>query len=284
MTHLVAVISIVLYVASSMLMLIQLWRSKAGGRVSALARGIFLCALGAHTVTMALVLQDPRFVFLDNGADYFLWVSWALAVAFAFLERKLNYPLVGAFIVPGVVLFMGCSSYLLHQEGASVLSEAGATGGFSGLTLSLLHGVPALVSVVTMALALVVSVVFLIVERRLKQRRVGVLSIIGPNLQFLDHLNSRLVQVGFVAITLVVLSGGLWAVSERKPVFALDTSVVSGLGLWVLLASILYTRLILRWSPKQVSRLTVLVTTSFFATLLLVLVVAGRLTHAELWS
>jgi len=146
----------------------------------------------------------------------------------------------------------------------------------------MLHAVPALVSVVSLALSLVVSIVFLIVERRLKRRNVGVLAISGPNLQFLDRLNKHLAQIGFLAITMVVLSGGLWAVSEQKPVFSADSSVISGIILWVLLAFILHVRLVLRWSPKQVSRLTVVVTASYFVTIFVVLVLAGRLNHAEL--
>ena len=280
MTHLLASIAIALYVLSSILMLVQLWRSKIGGQVSRAARWIFMGALVAHTATMGSVIQDPEIILLDNGADYFLWVSWALAVAFAFLQRRLDYPIVGAFIVPAVVLFMGCSSYLLHEKSASVITEAQGQG--AGLFVSMLHAVPALVSVVSLALSLVVSIVFLIVERRLKRRKVGVLSISGPNLQFLDRLNKHLAQIGFLSITMVVLSGGLWAVSEQKPVFSADSSVISGIILWVLLAFILHVRLVLHWSPKQVSRLTVLVTASYFVTVFLVMLLAGRLNHAEL--
>ena len=280
MTHLLASIAIALYVLSSILMLVQLWRSKIGGKVSRAARWIFMGALVAHTATMGSVIQDPEIILLDNGADYFLWVSWALAVAFAFLQRRLDYPIVGAFIVPAVVLFMGCSSYLLHEKSASVITEAQGQG--AGLFVSMLHAVPALVSVVSLALSLVVSIVFLIVERRLKRRKVGVLSISGPNLQFLDRLNKHLAQIGFLSITMVVLSGGLWAVSEQKPVFSADSSVISGIILWVLLAFILHVRLVLHWSPKQVSRLTVLVTASYFVTVFLVMLLAGRLNHAEL--
>ena len=284
MTHLLAIIAIVLYIVSSVLMLVQLWRSKVGGRVSKAARLFFFGALLAHTATMGFVTQDPDLMLLDNGADYFLWVSWVLALVFAFLQRRLDYPIVGAFIVPAIVLFMGCSSYLLHKDASSVLVEAAAQSETTGVFLSFLHAIPALVAVVTLALALVVSVVFLIVERRLKQRKTAVLAISGPNLQLLDRLNKQLTQVGFLAISFVVLSGGLWAVSERKPIFSPDTSVISGIILWVLLACILHVRLVLRWSPKQVSRLTVLVTAGYFITVFLVLALAGQVTHAELWS
>lgn len=281
MTHLLAVLAIVAYMLASALMLLQLYRASRTGKTATSAQCAFFAGLIFHTLTMVSVVRDARFVFLDNGADYFLWVSWGLAVAFAFLRRRLNYPLVGAFVVPGIVLFMGSSSYLLHQATSSLLNAGGLSGN-DRIVLPLLHGIPALVSVVSLALAFVTSCVFLITERRLKRRGAQALVSSGPNLQRLDLLNRQLAQVGFLAISLVVLSGGFWAVSQQKPVFSADTSVVSGLMTWLLLALILHARLVLRWSPKQVSRLTVFVTGSFFLSVFTVLFFSGQMTHVSL--
>jgi ABC-type transport system involved in cytochrome c biogenesis permease subunit len=218
---------------------------------------------------------------LDNGADYFLWVSWATALVFFFFRRKLEYPIVGAFVVPVIVAFMGSSSYLLHAGAESLVARQ---EGRVSVVLSLVHAVPALVSVVSLAMALIVSAVFLVVERRLKRRPAVALLSSGPDLQLLDRLNRQLVQIGFVAISLVVVSGGLWAVSQQKPIFTFDTSVISGIAVWLLLACILHARLVLGWSPKRVSRFTILVTASFFASVFVVMAMAGRITHASLWS
>lgn len=280
MTHLLAIISIVLYIGATLLNFVQLWRAQSGGKVGVAARWAFIIAFALHTATMGFVVQDPRLLLMDNGADYFLWVSWGLALVYLALERRLNYPLIGAFVIPAVVLFMGSSSYLLHKEGGSLIVQSAEKG--DGVILSLLHAVAALVSVVSLALALVVSVVFLIVERRLKRKKGAALTSSGPNLQILDSLNKQLAQVGFGAISLVIVSGGLWAVSEQKPVFSSDTSVVSGIAVWMLLAFILNARLVLRWSAKQVSRLTVIVTAWFFVTVFVVMAFAGRFAHTSL--
>lgn len=280
MTHLLATISIVLYIGASLLNFAQLWRAQSGGRMGGVARWGFILAFMLHTATMGFVVQDPRLLLMDNGADYFLWVSWALALVYVALERRLNYPIIGAFVIPAIVLFMGSSSYLLHMEGGSLISASAEKG--EGVILSLLHAVAAMVSVVSLALALVVSVVFLILERRLKRKKGAALTSSGPSLQILDLLNKQLAQVGFGAISLVILSGGLWAVSEQKPVFSTDTSVVSGIAVWVLLAFILNARLVLRWSAKQVSRLTVIVTAWFFITVFVVMAFAGRFAHTTL--
>jgi len=159
MTHLLAILAIALYTASAVMLFVQLWRSQEGRMVWRTSRVLFGVAFLFHTATMVYVLQDPNLVLLDNGADYFLWVSWALGLAFAFLQRRVQYPIIGAFVIPAIVVFMGSSSYLLHKESVSVLSSSNVPAQ-QDLFLSLLHAVPALVSVVSMALALVVSVVF----------------------------------------------------------------------------------------------------------------------------
>jgi ABC-type transport system involved in cytochrome c biogenesis permease subunit len=291
MIHSIALSAIVLYVVSAAIMLVQLWRpgferGGEGGRVrqsrlQAVGIGVFVIGFLAHTATLAAVLNDPRVAGVDNGADNFFWVSWGLALAFGVLSRKLNYPVVGAFLIPAVVLLMGSSSYLLHAPKAASATSVEVSPATAHM-LSILHAVPSFVAIVSLALAFVVSAVFLIVERSLKRKAAGVVNLSGPNLQLLDTLNCRLVQVGFVAITLVILSGGVWAVSEQKSVFTLDTSVVSGLLVWVFLAFILHVRMIMRWSPKRVSRITILVTGVFFASVFAVMVFAGRLTHAML--
>jgi ABC-type transport system involved in cytochrome c biogenesis permease subunit len=284
MTHLAASLSIGLYVAATVLFLLQLWRPSRTGRLQRSARLLSACAFLFHTVTMLSVFQDPRFFALENGGDYFLWVSWLLALVFLLFRRWFEYPMLGAFIASGIVLFMGSSSYLLHQDATSLV-VAGNGSESRQLMVSLLHGVPALVAIVSLVLALAVSVAFLVVERRIKRRTALSLDAVGGvSLQLLDRLNTQLVRIGFVAISLVIVSGGLWAVMERKSVFTADTSVVSGLAVWLLLAAVLFVRLVLQWSPRRISRLTVVVAGSFLLSVFAVLALAGRTTHVVLGS
>ena len=182
MTHLFAVCSIGLYIVVTAVYLFQLWRPSREGRSVTSARVAFMLAFALHTITMALVVLEPGMRVLDNGADYFLWVSWATALVFFLFRRKLEYPIVGAFVVPVIVAFMGSSSYLLHA-GASSLMEREESG--VSVLLSFAHAVPALVSVVSLAMALIVSAVFLIVDKRLKRRPAVALLSSGPDLQLL---------------------------------------------------------------------------------------------------
>jgi ABC-type transport system involved in cytochrome c biogenesis permease subunit len=230
-----------------------------------------------HTATLLRVIFDSRSFLLSNGADYFLWASWGLALAFVALRKKLAFPLVGAFVVPLVVLFMGSSSYLLHKASNSLLQENADT--VRGILLPLLHAVPALVALVSLILALVVSVVFLIVSKRLKAKRSDLLDSAAPNLERLDTLNKQLVQSSFIAISFVILSGGLWAVSAQKSVFSDFTAVVSGLVTWILLAFVLYARMIKGCTMRRFARLSLLASGVFLLSVLLLLLGTSRLSH-----
>jgi ABC-type transport system involved in cytochrome c biogenesis permease subunit len=283
MTHLAAVLSMSLYIVSAVLCFVRFWRPSKAGRTVKFGVSCVFLALVLHTLTLGLVLRDSRFFALENGADYFLSVSWLLGVALFVFRKWFHYPLLGAFISSAIVLFMGSSSYLLHQDTVSLVGGSPDIQR-QDLIISLLHGVPALIAVVSLVLALGVSIAFLVVENRLKKRKLLALDGSGISLQQLDRLNSFLAKIGFIAISLVIVSGGLWAVLERKAVFTADTSVVSGIVVWLLLAAILFARVVLRWSPRRISRLTLWVTGAFIFSVFIVLAVSGRMTHAALWS
>jgi ABC-type transport system involved in cytochrome c biogenesis permease subunit len=281
MTHTVAILCICGYLLATIFLMLQLWRPSRGGRTAVVAKWCTILGFTLHTLTMFLVFSDMRWLALENGADHFLWVSWVLALVCLIAQRWFSAPLLAVFAIPAIVLCMTSSSILLHQGSPSHISGESEVIR-QGVAVSLLHAVPALVSVVSMILALIVSSVFLITEGRLKRRSALALVADGPSLQVLDTWNRHLVQIGFVALSLVIVSGGLWAILERKKIFTADTSVVSGIIVWGLLALILHARIILKWSPKRISRLTVLVMASFFAVVFLAATLAGRITHARL--
>jgi ABC-type uncharacterized transport system permease subunit len=277
MTHLLAIATIVFYIASTAFIGLQIWRPSRRGKSKWAIAATLYAGVVCHTATLLNVILDPRYLLLSNGADYFLWASWALALAFVALRKKLAFPVVGAFVVPLIVLFMGSSSYLLHKASSSLLQENSDT--VRGVMLPLLHAIPAIVAFVSLVLTLVVSVVFLIVSKRLKAKKRDVLDFAAPNLERLDTLNRQLVQASFIAISFVILSGGLWAVSAQKPVFSDFTSVVSGIVTWILLAFVLYARMVQGCTTKRFARLSLAVSGIFLLSVLLLLLGTAPLSH-----
>ena len=279
MTHTFAVGAIVLYIISAVRYLVAV--SFTSRRKSRTAQYFFFAGFICHTLTLLEMSMNPATLFLENGSDYFFWVSWALGVSFILLRKRFEYPIFGAILIPTVAVFMGSSSYLLHKSASSVLAEDHGPF-YDRALLTIIHAVPATIAVVCLTLATVVSIVFILLEKRLKGRGSNVLSISGPNLQSLDRLNTQLTLIGFVCITLVVLSGSLWAISMGMPVFTLDLSIISSLIVWILLGLIVHARISLQWSPKRTAQLTIFVMFIFFTSVILNAFENGSLTHSEL--
>jgi len=227
---------------------------------------------------LILILSDSKLRFLDNGADYFFWVSWALGFAYASLGSRLNYPIVGAFFVPLISLFMASSSFMLHRDAFSLLNSPPVSNGEEYL-FALIHAVPAAIAVASLAIALLTSGIYLILEKRIRRKGQAALSLPGPNLSFLDKVSKRSILFAFMAISLVVLTGSIWSVAEGRGIITLDLSTMLGLTVWLLLALIIHFRSNLGWSARKVSRLTLLVTAFFFISVFVIAFMTGKLSH-----
>lgn len=274
MTHTLAILALVLYIVTSLWFLISVVKMKC----SAWASRLFACGFTLHSLTLALVLSDSALRFLDNGADYFFVVSWALGLVFLFLIRKFNYPIFGAFFLPLITLTMGSSSVLLHTNSTSVVTSQSVPTE-EEVALALIHAVPAVVAVVSLAVALISSAIFLVFQRRLKKKGSAALSMPGPNLSALHVLGQRAVLSGFIAISMVVITGVSWSIISGRGFVKWDLSTMSGLGVWCMLAGLIYARANLGWSSPRVSRLTILVTGVFFISVFIIALFSGSLSH-----
>jgi len=278
MMHTTALVALLLYAVAGMVFFYDLWKGHASK--SRFGSRAYFFGYLSHSLALFLILLDVTQLFRDNGSDYFFFVSWAFASVFLYYRSKLDFPIVGAFAVPAIMLFMASSSFLLHHNSSSAL-YLGERGTLHQVMFLVLHAIPAMLAVVSMAIAFVLSAVFLVLDKRIRMRRSAAIVGHAPNLQSIDLLNRRATMCGFLCISAVILSGSVWAISEGRPVFGYDASVLSALGVWVLLALVLHARITLRWPARRISKLTVCSTGLFFISIFVVMLLSGRLTHGE---
>lgn len=277
MIHLVAVLALLMYLLSSILFLaaVSLGRQVTLGPASLSLRAGF----GLHTLAIALIFLMERPILLESRADYFFWLAWIVPLAYFTLRRRMSFPIVGAFVSSASLLFWTSSSYLVHQVSAPARAAAEPGSALSNAALLGLHALPALLAEASLVLAFIVSSVFILQSRRLKSKSLDTLSFRGPSLDSLESLNHRFVLTGFIAMTLAVLSGSVWALSQRRMLLGSDLSQWSAVASWVLLAVILHSRLTLRWSALRLSRVTVWVTGVFVVSFFLMVLLSGTAMH-----
>lgn len=99
------------------------------------------------------------------------------------------------------------------------------------------------------ALSFGASVLFLVVRRRLKLKRLDGLGRL-PSLDALDILNTRLIVLGFLALTAGIGAGGLWAASLGEHTDALGPTVYITLLLWGWYAVAIVLRVVGGWRGR----------------------------------
>lgn len=230
-----------------------------------------------HSLVLILLLTGKTPFSLRDQGDYFLWVSWFLPLACFLLRSKLDSPLVGTFIAPVTSLLFACSSLLLHfKPKVQPLATDYLLFGF--------HIFPALIAEASLAFAFIVSLIFLVQHKRLKQKSTEALRIKGPNLELLESLNHYAVLVGFFSITFAIISGIMRALTAHNFVVSQDFLTWLSLASWMLLLLILYCRVNAKWSARRLSLVTAWVTGLFFILVVVSLVVKGSALHGGIYS
>ena len=181
--------------------------------------------------TAALPLDSMRWT-LEALA---LWVvlGWLL------LRRQPRMELLGAML-------LGTSVVLLAV--AQVAPAAGVSGPLDSLWLPA-HLALILLGLGCFAVSFTLSILFLIVRRRLKQKRLRGIARL-PSLETLDRLNARAMALGFVSLTAGMAIGGTWAATHPDRSMGPDITIWGTVALWLWYAAGLHVRFVSGWRGR----------------------------------
>jgi ABC-type uncharacterized transport system permease subunit len=210
------------------------WLFRPSGppaRVGAIAMWIGFAfhaiAVAVRAVTLTTV-PGSRFSFAEGlSALGFLVVG-----AFLLGGKRYRIPVIGAFVAP-LVLALLIPAHL-------VPSITGRTQ-VAGLVLPF-HIVVALAGVATFALGFGVALMYLLMERQLKEKKTGALFRRLPSLALLDRLNQKLVLLGFSFLSLTIVTGAFFSHLEAGHLFALEPKQTFSFLAWALVAVVLLLR------------------------------------------
>lgn len=276
MIHLLVAVILGAYGAASILFLLDVSFSRP--RRQLFAERLLFTGWIAHSGLILVSMLDGSVSignFSPGRGDYYLWIAWALPLVYRFAGIQLRCSIVGAFLAPLALLFFVSSSYLVHYQEQTPVQV--------GILFRLLHLFPAFVSEVSLIFAFIVSCVFLIQERRLKNKKTVALLLRGPSLDRLEQVNRRFVLTGFVAMTFAILSGSAWSMWYGHGLLQDDLFQWLGIIVWFLLALIHNLRSNRGASPRALARLTVGATALLFIALGLFVGLGEGMGHANFY-
>ena len=123
--------------------------------------------------------------------------------------------------------------------------------------LFILHASAALVSYGAFGIAFAAAVLYLVLHREIKSKRLGRVFRRLPPLEELDHLTYLAVTIGFIALTLAIAFGMAWSQVRLGQPLQLDAKEIITLADWLVFAFYLHSRSHGAWKGKRAAWLAI---------------------------
>jgi cytochrome c-type biogenesis protein CcsB len=202
-------------------------------------KGAVIISLGGfilHTVAMVLrVIESGRLPF-SNQFEFATSFAWGIVLCYLFVHYYYKFTAVGAFVMPLAFLVMGYASML--PKTIKPLMPALQSRWL------ILHVGTAVVSYGAFAVACGLAIIYLANLNKTKGK--GIL----PNPEACDYLSYRVIAFGYLMLTIVILSGAIWAQQAWSRYWGWDPKETWSLITWIIYSVYLHLRYHRGWKGK----------------------------------
>ena len=245
-------VAALLYAVSFGHSLISLVRRQTSGFTVALG------AFGIGVVLHCVSLVDRAFAVSHFPADNFFETisvcGFLLGILFLFAYFRYEFASLSLILFP---LVFGLT--LVGVMGTPV--EGWGNVRVRGAWLAV-HVLLIMAGYASILIAAAASVFYLAQEKLLKEKRIGqswhgLSSATLPALMTLDTLLTRSMGLGFIFVTLGVLTGSAWAFVETGTSWITDPKIVISLITWIVYLALMYLRANAGWRGRKAALMTI---------------------------
>ncbi len=192
-----------------------------------------------HTIAMILrIIESGRLPF-SNQFEFASSFTWAIVLCYLVIHYIYKFTAVGGFVMPLAFLMMGYASML--PKTIKPLMPALQS---RWLTI---HVGTAIISYGSFAVATGLSLMYLINERhKVKDKKISHL----PDAEVCDYLSYRVTAFGYLMLTLVIVTGAIWAKKAWSRYWGWDPKETWSLITWIIYSTYLHLRFNRGWKGK----------------------------------
>lgn len=172
------------------------------------------------------------------------YLALALAAIFFIVEGRHRLGVLGAFVLPLVLVAQGSALF------AADPSIAGLVPALQSYWINI-HPMVLMTSYALLANSFGVGLALLLQERQIKSRRPSELCYRLPALEELDDLSYRLIAVAFPILTVGIIMGGVWAYGAWGRFWGWDAKETWALITALIYAAYLHMRFISGWRGRK---------------------------------
>jgi ABC-type transport system involved in cytochrome c biogenesis permease subunit len=227
------------------------WRDPRVGR---LATAILGGGILAHTFLIGMQTMQVGHAPLVGTTAALSAFVWLLGLAYLYIELTTDERAMSVFVVPLIVAL-----YIIPALDPAVSPRPPLLQS----PLFTLHIVSMLFAYASFALAFVLGVTYVLLFKEIKARHLGFFYARLPSLQALDVMNSRVVTIGWIFLTVGIAVGGLWATQihassdpRAQAMSIQDPKILVALLCWVVYSFALFARRAIGWSGRRAAWLS----------------------------
>jgi ABC-type uncharacterized transport system permease subunit len=211
-----------------------------------------------HFVSLVETAVEQNHFPANNFPQSISLFAFLIAVTFLFLNWRFKFRSLGVFLFP--LVFVMTMAAAMQGNGAG---WSGPTVRGAWLTL---HVVLVLLGYAAMVVMAIASVLYLVQEKQLKSKKQSAWFDRLPPLGTLDEFISNSMGIGFVLITLGVITGSSWAYIEFGTRWISDPKIVISFVTWLFYLLMVFMRWTAGWRGRKAAILALVVLFSSAAT------------------
>ncbi|MCI8401099.1 MAG: c-type cytochrome biogenesis protein CcsB [Lachnospiraceae bacterium] len=201
---------------------------------------VFMAAFGLHTLAMLLRGIGAGRLPLTNQYEFATSFAWGISLCYLVFMAKYRFRALGAFVAPVIFLIIGYAA--MQSREVRELMPALKSNWLA------IHVSTAIISYGAFGVAFGVSMVYL-VRGRMREDEFHRREM--PDLEKLDMISYRAVSLGFLFLTLVIVTGAIWAERAWGRYWSWDPKETWSLITWIIYALYLHVRLSRGWQGKK---------------------------------
>ena len=189
---------------------------------------------------------------LSNLYESLIFFAWTLILLYLVVEWKTKNRTIGTFVTPLAFLAMAYASY--SPEVNSHIQPLVPALKSKWL---IAHVITCFFGYAAFGLAFGLSLMFLLKKIEGPERNSFFLRII-PQSSLLDELSYQMVVIGFLLLTLGIITGSVWAHSAWGSYWSWDPKETWSLITWLVYAALLHSRMVRGWRGNKLAALCII--------------------------
>lgn len=184
---------------------------------------------------------------LTNQYEFATSFAWGIALCFVIFEKKFDFRAMGTFVTPIIFIIIGYAG--MQNKGVRPLMPALQSNWLS------IHVSTAVISYGAFGVAFGVSGMYLLREK-FKKDEFFIKHM--PSLEKLDLISYRTISLGYLFLTLVMITGAIWAESAWGRYWAWDPKETWSFITWIIYSVYLHARISRGWKGKKAAWFSVI--------------------------